>query len=77
MLRLIPFENNVAEIRVEYIGGQVLDPSSSSRIEKMCVGGGGVSAPDDLRDANTIFKIFKTLQTVHYLSSYRFELGLR
>ena len=56
MLRLVPFENKVAEINVEYIGRQVLDPSSSSPppTVEMCVcvcvgmcGGGSIDDPDN------------------------------
>ena len=43
MLRLILFENKVAEIGVGYIGTQFLNPGSSYPIERMCVWGGGVS----------------------------------
>ena len=40
-------------------------------------GGGRIGAPDDLSDVNTNFENFETLKTFHYLSSYRFDLGLK
>ena len=40
-------------------------------------GGGRIGAPDDLSDVITNFENFKTLKTFHYLSSYRFDLGLK
>ena len=33
--------------------------------------------PDDLSDVNTNFETSETLQTIHYLSFYRFLLGLK
>ena len=61
MLHLAPLENKVTEIRVEYIGRLFFDPCSSSPTERMCVcvGGGRIGAPDDLRDVNTSFKDLK------------------
>ena len=47
MLHLVPFQNKVAEIRVEYLGRQFLDPCSSTHappLKIVCVGG-GVLAP--------------------------------
>ena len=62
MFRLAPFENKVAEIRVEYIGRQFLDPCSSPPpTEKVCVGGGWVGrieVPEDLSEVNSNFKTF-------------------
>ena len=38
----------------------------------VCVGG-RIGAPDDLSDVNANFKTFKTLQTIRYPPSYRFD----
>ena len=58
--------------------GSFLTPAPPPPTEKMCVCvGGRIGAPDDVSDGNTNFKTFKALQTIHYLSSYRFDLGLK
>ena len=78
MLRRVSFQNTVAEIRVEYPGGQFLGPYSSPP-GKVCVcgGGGRIGVPDDVSNVSTNFDNLKTLQTIHNLSSNRFYLGLK
>ena len=62
LLRLVAFQNKVAEIRVEYLGRQVLDPCTFIPLTEKCVcvlgEGGRIGAPDDLSDANTNFENF-------------------
>ena len=57
MLRLVPVQNKAAEIRVEYMDRQFLDPFSSPYTEKcVCVWGGRIRTPDDLSDVSTKFE---------------------
>ena len=49
------FQNIVAEIQVEYLGRQFLDPCLFPHW-KVC--GGRIGAPDDLSDVNTNFENF-------------------
>ena len=58
MLRLINFQNKVAEIRVEYMGRQF---STYVPPPEKCVcggGGGRFCTPDDSSDVNTNFENF-------------------
>ena len=74
MLRLVPFQNKVAETRVEYLGSFWTHVTLPHWRVWMGV---RIGAPDDLSDVKTNLKAFKTLQTIHNLSSYRFDFGLK
>ena len=56
LLRLVPFQNQVAEIRVEYMDWQFLDPCSSPHTEKC--GGIRIGAHADFSDVNTTSENF-------------------
>ena len=75
MLRLVPFQNKVAEIRVEYLGRQFFLTHVPPPPLKVCFGG-RICAPMILVMPTQIWKTFKTLFFVHYLSSHRFDRGL-